>query len=336
MRIGALTILVCLGSFPAVLSALDAIDLSEQFRLRGDYSKAESLLREALKSGSLSPEDHAGVLNNLADLLREEDRNEEARPYFERVLELRGISWQASFGAVMGLADIERQEDSWDQSLAEWNKAVAMAQSRNDSSYESYALRGLGETLLDRGERERAEPLLKRALALIDRNPNVPSYRVSVALDTLASLYRVEKKTAMAEELWTRELQLNRKQFGDYHPQTALVMGHLAEAWSIDGDIERARDYSRQATDIMKTHFAENSVAVAAAMVNQAVVEQRARQLQTAATLYSKAFGIFLSEKPSSNAFKVVAQMYANVLSQLHRGKEAKQIVAEAMAFHAK
>jgi hypothetical protein len=339
VRVGALKLLlipVCCSS-PAIAFAADPSQLSLELRSHGDYAQAESVLREGLKNEAAGTTSRANLMMDLADLLREEDRTAEARPYFQGVLDLPGIAWESRFGALMGIADIDRVDQSWDASISKWNEASALATSHNDAVMQSLALRGLGETWMDRGNLARAEPLLKRALAGVENQPGVEVYRVAVALDSLASLYRTEAKFSMAEELWNRELQIDRKFFGDYHPQTALVMGHLAEAWSADGDFDRARDYSGQATAIMTSHFAFDSAPVAAALVNQAAIEQRAHNLQRAAELYGKAFGIFQSTKETpSHAGQIVARLYAGVLSQLHRGQEAKQIAAEASAFRAK
>src|SRR5665213_1240394 len=82
--------------------------------------------------------------------------------------------------------------------------------------------RGLGETWLDQGNIARAEPLLKRALTATESDAGVPRYRVAGALDSLARLYRLEDKRSMAEELWTRELEIDRATLGDDHPRQRL------------------------------------------------------------------------------------------------------------------
>jgi tetratricopeptide (TPR) repeat protein len=331
-----LVILPFILGFPAVLPAAEnPLDLYLSLRYKGDYAQAESVLRDALQVTGDTP-GKAPLLNNLAELLREQGRAGEARSYFEAALNVKDVSWQARLGAIMGLADIDRQEQAWQESTSQWNEAIAIAQTHANPVYESVAIRGLGETWLDRGDIARAEPLLKRSLALVESTPGVPEYRLALALDTLATLYRLQGKTSLAEEVWMRELQLDRKMFGDDHPQTALVMGHLAEAWSWDGDTKRARDYSRRVTSIMESHFNDHSPAVASALVNEAVVEQRAHRLEVAVGLYARAFNIVKSTRPSSRVSETVARSYARALSQLHRDREAKQILAEASAFHAK
>jgi tetratricopeptide (TPR) repeat protein len=179
--------------------------------------------------------------------------------------------------------------------------------------------------------------LLKRAVALIEDNHDLPPYRVGVALDSLATLYRAENKISLAEDLWQRELQIDRKLFGEYHPQTAMVLGHLAEAWSAEGDFDKARDYGREATVILSNHFGAGSSAAASGLVNQAVIEERANRLDDSARLFSQALEILReSADPQEHSAGIVAQLYAGLLNRMHKGREAKQITAEAAAFHAK
>jgi len=329
-------VLISLAGSSTILLASDAIKASQDLLLKGDYAQAEASLRDALKTGEADAPDRAAILNNLGDLLREEDRTAEARPCFESVLGLRDVPWIQRFSALMGLADLDRQDRAWTESVGFWNQAMAIAASHDARILESFAMRGLGVTWLDQGNTARAEPLLKRALNTTESDAGIPSYRLAVALDSLASLYRAEDKRSMAEELWTRELEIDRATLGDNHPQTALVMGHLAEAWSMDGDSERARRYSSQATGIMRRHFQANSVAVASALVNEAMVEQRAKQLDAAAARYAQALQILRTTTGSDEGAALVARLYAAVLAQLHRGREAKQVISEVTAFRSK
>lgn len=207
----------------------------------------------------------------------------EAREYFEAALQLEGASWQAHFGAVMGLADIDRREEAWQESISKWNEAIGIARTHANAIYESFAIRGLGETWFDRGDMSRAEPLLKRSLALVDNRSDLPEC--------------------------------------------------LAELWSWNGDTERARDYSRQVTTIMASHFAAESPALASALVSEAIVEQRANRLEDAAGLYAKAFNIVQATRPSSSLSQAVAPLYAGVLSQLHRGRGRSKLWPKRQSF---
>jgi hypothetical protein len=100
--------------------------------------------------------------------------------------------------------------------------------------------------------------------------------------------YRAQGKLAMAEEAWLRGLELERKAFGESHPQVAFIMGYLSGVYSVRKQFDLAREYD-PAVHVMKITRGENSLAVAAAPTNAAPVEQRASALQTAADTYNKA-----------------------------------------------
>ena len=84
----------------------------------------------------------------------------------------------------MGIADLDNQDRLWARSASEWNDLIALAVSNGDRVYESYGIRGLGEMWLNQGDYARAEPLLKRAMALIV-NEGATADRMAVALDSL-------------------------------------------------------------------------------------------------------------------------------------------------------
>lgn len=326
MRIAVLLILLS-RPFSSLFAAEDPVQMSQKLRMEGDYAQAEKILRAALENGDAASATRAVLLNTLGDLLREQDRCAEARPLFEQVLKMENLAWRPRFSALVGLAEIHRQSHEWTGSMAEWTEARGMAESHDNSLLATVAIRGEGETWLDRGDTARAEPLLKKAVYLLENDSQAPRFRLAVALGSLATLYRLENKLAMAEELWGRELKIDRELMGNYHPQTALVMGHLAEAWAADGDYERARDYSHQVLDIMESHFQHISTAVASALINDGLIEQHARNYAAAADRYSQALGIVRSSSSvSGSEAAMVSRLYQSALSQAPHSHGTKQI----------
>jgi tetratricopeptide (TPR) repeat protein len=323
---------VCLVCVPAWGSGLDDIRRSQQLRRAGDYKGAEQVLRDTL-NGPIDAKTRITALNDLADLLREQDRRAESRTLFTEALNTPEPTWPQKFSAMLGLADLDRQELNWPSSIDRLNRAADLARTNHDLVLEAFAQRSLGETWLDAGNTSRAEPLLKKALAVMEADNSVPRERVAVALDSMASLYRAEDKTSLAEEAYLRELDIQRAVLGEYHPQTAMVKGRLAELWSEQGDYDKAESWSRQTLDLMKGKFGEHSVAAGSAMVNLGVIEQRANHLDTAADMYSHALSIYRDASVDPDVARLIAQLYADVLSRQHKGREAKQVIA---SFHLK
>jgi tetratricopeptide (TPR) repeat protein len=218
--------------------AITTSSLADLYRTMGDYAGSERLLREALASPSSdsSPsseaESRAMLRNNLADLLREEGRSSEAQPLFQQSLDLGAISWRQRVGALIGLAEIDRQNGDWAASINRWNETLEICRREGDERAEAIALRGLGVTWLNSGAGARAEPLLRRGLRMMEDNADMPLEEVANAHSSLADLYRSENKLALAEDEWSRALQIDRTVLGETHPQVALLMAKLSEVYS--------------------------------------------------------------------------------------------------------
>jgi tetratricopeptide (TPR) repeat protein len=292
--------------------------LADVYRTSGDYAGAERVLREG-----------AGMLrNNLADLLREEGRSTEARALFEESVRESSDSWRRRVGALIGLADIDRQQGNWEASVDQWNEALEICRREHDEQSEAIALEGLGVTWLQSGTAVRAESLLRRSLRMMENNPDMPPEEVATAHSGLAELYRSENKLALAEDEWSRAIQIDRGVLGEAHPQVAVLMAKLAEVYSVRGEFGLAREYAARASRTMRDTFGEDSMPVATALTNQAAVEQRAGDFDAAARDYESAIRIARGHPEHRALQAVMIQRYAGLLKAMHRQREAKALVA--------
>ena len=98
--------------------------LGTVLRILGDIPAAEKLLRETLAAGIENGEDKARVLNLLGEVLHEEGWNGESREAFAEARGIPGASWERLVDSNAGLADLDRNARSWDDSVAEWNSAA--------------------------------------------------------------------------------------------------------------------------------------------------------------------------------------------------------------------
>ena len=310
--------------------ALTTADLADLYRATSEYPEAERLLREALASPVCDAESKGLLRNNLADLLREEGRSTEAEPLFKESIDLSATPWKQRVGALIGLADIDRQKGDWETSVSRWSEALEICRRERDRRAESVALRGLGITWLKAGVPARAEPLLRRSLSIMENDTDMPAEQVASGHSGLAELYRSENKLALAESEWSRALQIDRTALGEGHPQVAVLMEMLAEVYSARGEFDLAREYSTRASDAMRSSFGENSMPVAAALTNRAGVEERASALDAAAKDYDRAVDIARAH-PEYRSFQIaLVQRYAGLLKAMHRSREAKALLTQA------
>ncbi len=308
--------------------AVATASLADLERDSGDYPAAEAVLRKALDSDPCDAESRGFLRNNLADLLREQGKSTEAQRLFTESLSTPDLPARERISALIGLADIDRQNKAWNSSIGRWNEALESAQITNDEPAEAIILRGLGQTWLQSGAASRAEPLLRRSLKLADANPDLPQEEVATSHAAMAELYRAENKLTLAEDEWTRALEIDRPLLGEHHPQVAILMEMLSDVYSARGEFAVARDYAAQAADAMSRAFGESSMAEAAALTNQAGVEQRARNLDTAARHFARAVAIARAHPESSAVGVVMMERYADLLKAMHRSGEAKAILA--------
>jgi tetratricopeptide (TPR) repeat protein len=308
---------------------LAASNLADLYRTTGDYGHAERLLREELLSPGCGPESEGMLRNNLADLLREEGKSSEARPLFEASLEPGASSGQQYLGALIGLADIDRSNGDWEPGIRRWNEVLAICRRERDGRTEAIALRGLAMTWLGAGNAARAEPLLRRALKIMDDDPDSPAEQIASAHSGLGELYRLENKLALAEDEWSLALQIERAALGEAHPQVAWLLEMLSEVYSARGDFSLALNSATQASTIMSGSFGPNSMPVATALTNRALVEQRASDLKAAENDYERAIGI-VHVHPEYRAIEaIIIQRYAVLLKSMHRTRDAKALLAQ-------
>ena len=308
--------------------AVAVSSLGSLHRDAGDYAEAEALLREALGVRDPDPDSTAKIRYSLADLLREEGRDAEARQLFLETLRQDEISPKQRMNALMGLAELDRQADDREAGAKRWNEVLEMARSQHDEISEAIASRGLASMWLSAGDLARAEPLLRRSVSIMETNPEATPVDLANALSSMGLLYRARNKLMLAETAWSKALALERTAYGDIHPQVAWLMEMLADVYSARGERDMARDYATRALDAMKRVLGEDALPTAAAFANRATVEQRASDLEAAAKDYARALGIARAHPGNDRLEKTLLQRYAGLLKTMHRGQEARELSA--------
>ncbi len=309
------------------------ISLINTYRDSGNYPAAERALRELLTQQPTGSVPRTTVQDALADLLREEGRNAEARQLFNQIVDAPGATSRQRLSALTGLADVDQQQANWKTSIDEWNAALETARREGDAREEAVILRGLGRTWLNAGSTARAEPLLRRSLRMVESDREAGPLDVATSLVAMGEYYSAGNKLALAEDAFDRALAMERAVLGDNHPQVALVTGLEAEVYSRRGESDLACDYARRSADLMRQWFGDGATATATAMASLALVEQRAHTLGAAAGHYESALRILRRSPELHATMQIVMRRYAGVLKAMHRDREAKALDTEVKAF---
>jgi len=177
---------------------------------------------------------------------------------------------------------------------------------------------------------DRAEPLLKQALAIVERiSSGGPEYAAIVT--SLGVVYAQEGKYGLAEDAFNRALN------GDANVASSFTVGavqFVAVLLSKEKRFSEAADFANRAYGIARSAFDEDNPQTASALTTMAFVEQRAGNLDKAERHYAEALRIMRKHDilDSTGGLEIM-QNYAIVLRKLHRGREAKSVSAELKTF---
>jgi CHAT domain-containing protein len=90
------------------------------------------------------------------------------------------------------------------------------------------AINNLAQVYGDMGRDAEAEPLYKRALAIMEKSAGLDSADIAPELNNLAALYQRQLRYAEAEPLFKRALAIREKALGAAHPDVGQSLNNLA------------------------------------------------------------------------------------------------------------
>ncbi len=108
------------------------------------------------------------------------------------------------------------------------------------------------------GKFGKAEPLAKRALAIVEKALGPEHPHVSTSLNNLAELYRAQGRYEAAKPLYKRALAIREKALGPDHPRVATSLENYAALLRKTGRGAEAEYMEARAKAIRAKHAKEN------------------------------------------------------------------------------
>ncbi len=167
------------------------------YREQGRFTEAEPLLKRALsiREKALGPA-HPDViqsLNNLAGLYHDQGRTAEAEPLLKRAqdLEERTAAQVALWQSYMALGTAAHQKGKYAEAEINFKAGLAIAEEfRPEGQHLASNLNNLATLYDDQGRYAEAQPLVKRALAIVEKALGPEHPHVAQSLNNLALLYQ--------------------------------------------------------------------------------------------------------------------------------------------------
>lgn len=170
--------------------------LGVSYALCGNKKKAERAFRTVLQMEPAQP----GATLNLARMLGEQDRWQEAIPLLSGLLMRYSGHWEAreTLGAALF------HSGRYKEAAQELGRILAAIDGREFDGDRSVALNNLGVTMLRLGELERAEALFRESMRTSDGKNHT-------AVENLSGLYMITRRSERARELLERLQELRPK-----------------------------------------------------------------------------------------------------------------------------
>jgi tetratricopeptide (TPR) repeat protein len=222
------------------------------------------------------------------------------------------------------------------EAIEAFNRAVKIAEDTGNQRLLATALGGLGATLVDLGEFARAQPVLRRSLALFEKTAGADSIEAGEAANNLAMVYRKNGELAQAQAQLERALPLMEKYLGseDRHsgsPALALAFNNMFIVLAEQKRWDDAEPYLLRALEIAKA--IPESIQLAEIEENVALLEAHRGQFHEAAETMEQVIAIedrtMRSEDPR---LAQSLESYSGYLKKINQKAQARQAQDRARA----
>lgn len=204
----------------------------------GDFDAAGQQLQQALETRrKLLGDEHPDTLhttNNLANLLAQQDRLEEAEALYVHVLSVRrrllGADAAETLVTQNDLAMLQLVQGRFDEARALLEDALAVSRRALGDAHPDtiVALNNLALAHMNRGDAPAAEPLLREALEAAQRVAGADHPAAIKTSLNLGLLLTSDGRWEEAERLLRDALPRGRRVLGEAHPDTLRMMTGLA------------------------------------------------------------------------------------------------------------
>jgi tetratricopeptide (TPR) repeat protein len=272
------------------------------FLTKAQYTLAEPLMKNALEidEQSFGP-DHPDVardLNNLAQVLQDTNRLQEAERLMKRALKIDEQSLGPDDPKIAirlnNLAQLLQDTNRLQEAEPLMKRALEIDEQSFGPNHPKVAidLNNLAQLLKDTNRLQEAEPLMKRALEIDEHSfgPNHP--KVSIRLNNLAQLLQATNRLPEAEPLMKRALEIDEQSFGPNHPNVARDLNNLAQFLKATNRLQEAEPLMKRALQIDEQSFGTNHPDVAIDLNNLAQLLQATNRLHEAEPLMKRALQI--------------------------------------------
>jgi tetratricopeptide (TPR) repeat protein len=303
----------------------------------GRYEQAVEILTAlAEESKSFPPMDvrRAKVAFSLASAYQYQGRPAVAEPLYleaRTILEAAGPEARHTLGMTLhGLAQLRLGARRWNEAEELLRSAARICGEDGERDPCAIAARmHLGELYVLEDRSLEAEPILAHEVAIVRETSPARDDLLADALRSLANVYRLQGRYALANPLLTESLDLSSR-LGECHPLVGDRLVDLAGLYRLEHDAARGEPLLKKALRIYEMsndpHLADALNELGLAAIDEGKYAIAKEHFERSLALYEKTFG------PESVAVAGVEAGLAQAYLGEHNYKKAESFIGRAIA----
>ncbi|MEW6733365.1 MAG: serine/threonine-protein kinase [Acidobacteriota bacterium] len=306
---------------------------------KGEYRVSETYYREAVAIrrellGNEHP-DVAKTINNLSGALREigeygeaEQLAREAIAIYKKSLGPDGISTSMA-NAISNLATIEMEIGNYDTAEPLFRQAVTIKRKLLGKEHFEIArsLNGLAMVCYEKGDYATAQSLLTETIAMFEKLLREHQL-TAISKKNLARVREANQDYQEAERLYRQSLSMNSHLLGDKHPNSVLILNHLATLLANQGDYNAAESLLRQALALGREALPAQHTTIATSLLELGRLLTNRGAANEAEPLLREALAIRRKRLPKDHWLIADAEsVLGGCLTALQRYQEAEELL---------
>lgn len=138
-----------------------------------------------------------------------------------------GLAQKGDLSAQSARINALRSAGKYSEALPLAEAMVASLEKTTNNRDLADALNNLAQIHADQGHDDQAEPIYKRAIALMEKGTGLGSVEIAPVLNNLAALYQRQSRLSEAEPLFKRALAVREKALSREHPDVGQSLNNL-------------------------------------------------------------------------------------------------------------
>ena len=304
----------------------DAIPLAEQVAGLARQIYGERHLR------------YTGSMFNLAMLYRNTRQYEAAFAVFAKVFviqhDLRSPTDKAYKRVLKEVGDASQRVGAGREAVGYYEMSLdkLAREGAMGTAHEVELKAPLGRLLRFLADFDRAEDVLREALAVRRRLAQRGDISIVSDLNNLAGLVRARGKYAEAAELYKEAIDVQIRVKGENSPNTGIILDNIAVMYLTMGQPEEAEPYQKRALAILEKTLGHNHRSTGIALANMAELYRNLARFSESEPLFKRAITILTRTLPPNHPLLgAVTDNYAGLFQQRGQYQKALETYRKAI-----